>query len=87
MKRTIAFLSLAAISALVVAACSDSMPAPGYTQSRAIDQDIDATHVVGPTTTSPAFTAKNPLQTLTPWRNEEKIDTTNRAEQTGQIPQ
>jgi hypothetical protein len=87
MKRTIAFLSLAAISVLALAACSDAVPAPGYTQSRAIDQDIDATHVVGPTTTSPAFTAKNPLPTLTPWRNEERIDTTNRAEQTGQIPQ
>jgi hypothetical protein len=87
MKRTIAFMSLAAISALALAACSDSVPTPGYAQGRAIDQDIDATHVVGPTTTSPAFTAKNPLATLTPWRNEEKIDTTNRAEQTGQIPQ
>ena len=56
MKRTIAFLSLAAISALALAACSDSVPTPTYGQSRAIDQDIDATHVVGPTTTSPAFT-------------------------------
>lgn len=87
MKRTIAFLSLAMISVLALPACSDAIPTPGYTQSRAINQDIDATHVVGPTTTSPAFTAKSPLPTLTPWRNEEKIDATNRVEQTGQIPQ
>jgi hypothetical protein len=87
MKRTAVFLSLAAMSMLALNACSDAVPTPGYTQSRAIDQDIDATHVVGPTTTSPAFTAKNPLQVLTPWRNEERIDTTNHAEQTGQIPQ
>jgi hypothetical protein len=87
MKRTAVFLSLSAIWILALAACSDSAPVPGYTQGRAINQDIDATHVVGPTATSPAFTAKSPLQTLTPWRNEEKIDTTNRVEQTGQIPQ
>jgi predicted small secreted protein len=87
MKRTVALMSLAVISALSLAACSDAVPTPGYGQGRAIDQDIDATHVVGPTTTSPAFTAKNPPATLTPWRNEEKIDTSNRAEQTGQIPQ
>jgi hypothetical protein len=87
MKRTIVFLSIAAMGMLPLAACSDAPAASGYTQSRAIDQDIDATHVVGPTATSPAFTAKNPLQTLTPWRNEETIDTTNRVEQTGQIPQ
>jgi hypothetical protein len=87
MKRAIAFSSLAGISLLALAACSDHVPAPVYGQSRAIDQDIDATHVVGPTTTSPAFTAKNPEPVLTPWRNEEKIDTTNQAEQMGQIPQ
>lgn len=90
MKRTAVFLPAVfsiGISAFALAACADNVPAPSYTQSRAINQDIDATHVVGPTTTSPAFTAKNPEPTLTPWRNEEKIDTTNRAEQTGQIPQ
>ena len=86
MKRTAIFLSLAAMPLLALNACSDAGPAPGYAQSRAIDQDIDATHVVGPTTTSPAFTAKTPPQVLTPWRNEERIDTTNHAEQTGQIP-
>ena len=85
MKRTVVFLLGGA--ALALLGCGDHSPAPGYAQSRAINQDIDATHVVGPTPTSPAFTAKNPLQTLTPWRNEEKIDTTNHSEQTGQLPQ
>jgi hypothetical protein len=87
MKRTIAFSSLAGMSLLALAACSDNVPAPSYGQGRAIDQDIEATHVVGPTTTSPAFTERNPAPTLTPWRNEEKIDTKNQVEQTGQIPQ
>ncbi len=87
MKRTVAFLSLAGMSLLALAACSDAVPAPTYGQGRAINQDIEATHVVGPTATSPAFTERNPTPTLTPWRNEEKIDTTNQVEQTGQIPQ
>ena len=87
MKRTIAFLFLVGMSTLALAACSDDVPAPSFGQSRAIDQDIEATHVVGPTTTSPAFTERNPTPTLTPWRNEEKIDTKNQIEQTGQIPQ
>jgi hypothetical protein len=86
MKRTVA-LSLAGMSLLALAACSDAMPAPTYGQGRAINQDIEATHVVGPTATSPAFTERNPTPTLTPWRNEEKIDTTNHVEQTGHIPQ
>jgi len=84
MKRTAFFV---AISLLALAGCSGPVPPAGYDQSRAIGQDIDATHVVGPTVTSPSFTERNPTPTLTPWRNEEKIDTTNRAEQTGQIPQ
>jgi hypothetical protein len=87
MKRTVAFLSLAGISLLALAACADNVPTPGFTQGRAIDQDIEATHVVGPTVTSPAFTAHDPTPTLVPWRNEENIDTKNQAEQTGQIPQ
>ncbi|HWE74286.1 MAG TPA: hypothetical protein VG328_14065 [Stellaceae bacterium] len=87
MKRAAAFLSLAGISLIGLAACAGNVPAPSYTQGRAIDQDITATHVVGPTVTSPAFTERNPTPTLIPWRNEEKIDATNRAEQTGQIPQ
>jgi hypothetical protein len=85
MKRTAVFLL--GTAGLTLIGCGDHSLAPGYAQSRAIDQDIDATHVVGPTPTSPAFTAKSPLQTLTPWRNEEKIDTTIRREQTGQLPQ
>ena len=87
MKRTIVFSSLAGISLLALAACADDTPAPVYGQGRAIDQDIAATHVVGPTVTSPAFTERNPTPSLIPWRNEENIDTTNQAEQTGQIPQ
>jgi hypothetical protein len=85
MKRTVAFLSLG-VSLLALAACSDDVPAPAYGQGRAINQDIEATHVVGPTVSSPAFTERNPTPTLTPWRNEEKIDSTNQVQQTGQIP-
>jgi hypothetical protein len=87
MKRTVAFVSLAGMSLIVLAACSDAVPAPTYGQDRAIDQDIEATHVVGPTATSPAFTERSPTPSLVPWRNEENIDTTNKVEQTGQIPQ
>ena len=87
MKRTIAFLFLAGMSSLALAGCADDAPPPAFGQSRAIDQDIEATHVVGPTVSSPAFTERNPTPTLTPWRNEEKIDTKNQIEQTGQIPQ
>jgi PBP1b-binding outer membrane lipoprotein LpoB len=77
---------IAGLSALALAGCANHVPAPSYTQSRAIDQDIDATHVVGPTTISPAFTQKDTAPTLTPWRNEENIDS-QRTEQTGQLPQ
>ena len=83
MKRTAVFVI--GISGLALAACADHVPAPGYAQSRAIDQDIEATHVVGPTVTSPAFTQKVPAPALTPWRAEETIDL--RKEQTGQLPQ
>jgi hypothetical protein len=86
MKRTVA-LSLAGMSLLALAACADAVPAPIYEQGRAINQDIEATHVVGPTVSSPAFTERNPTPTLIPWRNEEKIDSTNQVQQTGQIPQ
>ena len=82
MKRTALFI---AMSLLALAGCSGPVPAPGYDQSRAIDQDIEATHVVGPTATSPAFTQKVPSPALTPWRAEETIDL--RKEQTGQLPQ
>jgi hypothetical protein len=87
MKRTVAFLSLAGILLLALAACADNVPTPDYTQGRAIDQDITAIHVVGPTVSSPAFTARDPTPTLIPWRNEENIDATSHAEQAGQIPQ
>jgi hypothetical protein len=73
-----------ACSLLVLAGCADRAPTPSFAQSRAIDQDIDATHVVGPTTTSPAFTAHVAAPALTPWRNEETID--SRREQTGELP-
>jgi len=85
MKGTVAFLSLAVVSVFALAACSHAVPAPGYTQSRAINQDIEATHVVGPTTTSPAFTQKTPAPALTPWRAEETIDL--QRQQIGQLPQ
>jgi hypothetical protein len=86
MKPAVGFLPLGVLI-LALAACSDNVPAPTYGQGRAINQDIEATHVVGPTTTSPAFTERNPTPSLIPWRNEEKIDSTNKIEQTGQIPQ
>jgi hypothetical protein len=84
MKPTLAIF--VGLSTLALAACTDAVPAPTYAQSRAIDQDIEATHVVGPTATSPSFTQPEPNQALTPWRNEEMIDQ-RKAEQTGQLPQ
>jgi hypothetical protein len=84
MKRTAAIV--VGILALAAAGCGDRVPTPGYVQGRAIDQDIDATHVKGPMVTSPAFTQKDTAPALTPWRNEETIDR-YRAEQTGQLPQ
>lgn len=91
MKRAAAFSSLAGLlfagsSLLALAACADNVPTPGFTQGRAIDQDIDATHVVGPTATSPAFTAHDPTPTLVPWRNEENVDAKNQADQASQVP-
>jgi len=82
MKRTAAIFAV--FAALALAGCADDAPTPGYAQSRAISQDIDATHVVGPTTTSPAFTQKVTAPTLTPWRNEESIDL--RRQEQGQLP-
>jgi hypothetical protein len=84
MKGTSAVLSLAVTSMFALAACSHAVPTPTYTQSRAINQDIEATHVVGPTTTSPAFTQKTPAPALTPWRGEETIDL--QRQQIGQLP-
>ena len=63
---------LAAMTALALAGCSSSVPTPAFSSNRAIDQDIAATHVVGPTTTSPALTQVDTTPTtLTPWRNEQ----------------
>lgn len=64
------------VLALAVAGCAD-VPLRQYSdssQSRAIDTDIDATHVVGPTTTSPARNEADPSMALAPWRGEETID-------------
>ena len=44
---------LGTMAALALAGCGSSVPTSSYYQSRAIDQDIAATHVFGPTTTSP----------------------------------
>ena len=82
MKRTAGFLLAGA--ALALFGCGDHAPAPGYAQSRAINQDIEATHVVGPTGTSPAFTQKVPSPALTPWRAEETNDLGR--QQTSQLP-
>jgi hypothetical protein len=82
MKRT-AVIALVA-GALSLPACSDHVPGPAYTQSRAINQDIEATRVVGPTTTSPGFTQKIPSPALTPWRAEETNDLGR--QQTSQLP-
>jgi hypothetical protein len=82
MKRT-AVIALG-VAALSLPACSDHVPEPAYTQSRAINQDIEATHVVGPTTSSPGFTQKIPSPALTPWRAEETSDLGR--QQTSQLP-
>ncbi len=65
---------LVVLAALVVAGCVLKEPRLQYAQSRAIDTDIDATHVVGPTMTSPARTQTDASPTLAPWRNEEQTD-------------
>jgi hypothetical protein len=82
MKRT-AVIALG-VASLSLPACSDHVPEPAYTQSRAINQDIEATHVVGPTTSSPGFTQKIPSPALTPWRAEETNDLGR--QQTSQLP-
>ena len=82
MKRTAVLLLGSATLSLL--GCNDQVPAPAYTQSRAINQDIEATHVVGPTTTSPGFTQKVPSPALTPWRAEETNDVGR--QQTSQLP-
>ncbi len=85
MKRTIA-LFIVGISTLGVIGCSDAVPTPGYGQSRAIDQDIDATHAGMPSLASPTAANTDPSPSPLPWRNEEQMDQ-QKAEQTGQAPQ
>ena len=65
---------LVVLAALALAGCVLTEPRPQYAQSRAIDVDIDATHVVGPPSTSQARTTIDPPTTITPWRNEERVD-------------
>ena len=64
----------ACLALLVLAGCATDRPRLQIAQSRAIDTDIDATHVVGPTSTSPARTQSDVPPTLAPWRNEEVTD-------------
>jgi hypothetical protein len=65
---------LVVLAALALAGCVLKEPRPQYAQSRAIDVDIDATHVVGPTSISPARTTADPPTAIAPWRNEEHVD-------------
>ncbi len=84
MKPSIAAI-LVLITGPALSSCTNAVPTPVYSQSSAIDQDVRATHVVGPTTTSPAFTEQDPSPAIAPWHNEELVDR-QRAEQTGQLP-
>jgi hypothetical protein len=89
MKRAAAvFLGIAAlgIAALGLAGCAGAVPAPTYAQSRAIDQDIDATHAGIPSLGAPVAGSESNVFTPVPWRNEEEVDR-QKAEQTGQLPQ
>lgn len=88
MKRTVVlFAGFVGLASLALAGCSGGTTAsPGYTQSRAIDQDIDATHAGMPSLASPTVATEDRDPSPQPWRNEEQIDQ-QRAEQTGQLPQ
>ena len=56
------------LAVFVLAGCaSDGLP-PQISQSRAIDTDIDATHVVGPVPMNSASPS------TAPWRGEEDTD-------------
>ena len=79
-RRVVVFVM--GICAGCIAGCSDRVPAPSYGQSRAIDQDIDATHANMPALASPS--AVNNVSPFS-WRNEEQID--QQRTQTGQLPQ
>ena len=85
MKRSVA-LFVVGISALGLIGCSDAVPTPGYGQSRAIDQDIDATHAGMPSLASPTAANAERSPSPPPWRNEEQMDQ-QKAEQSGQLPQ
>jgi hypothetical protein len=59
MKGSIAVVAIVALidvaGLLALGACANApTPDPGYTQSRAIDQDIDATRDAGPVPTAPS---------------------------------
>jgi hypothetical protein len=87
MKRTaVFFVGCVGFAALSVAGCSAPASAPGYTQSRAIDQDIDTTHANMPSLSSPNLATEDRDPSPQPWRNEEQMDR-QRSEQTGQLPQ
>lgn len=87
MKRTAVFFAgFVGLAASGLAGCSSGTPTPGYTQSRAIDQDIDATHANMPALASPTLATEDRDPSPQPWRNEEQIDQ-QRSEQTGQLPQ
>jgi hypothetical protein len=66
----------AAAAGFALAGCAGNFSTPSYSENRAIDQDIASTHVVGPTTTSPAFTQENTAlpTTLAPWHNEQLVE-------------
>jgi hypothetical protein len=70
---------LLGVIVIALAGCAGGPPRQysESSQSRAIDTDIDATHVVGPTTTSPARSETDPSMAVAPWRDEETIDHLN----------
>ena len=59
---------LASLVVLLLAACASDEPRAQIAQSREIDTDIDATHVVGPPPTNDASPS------AAPWRGEEDVD-------------
>jgi hypothetical protein len=70
MNRTGSRLLLG-LTVLALAGCAGAEPQ--YAQGNAIDADIAATHIVGPTLTSPAKTETNPSIAMAPWRDEEVV--------------
>jgi len=89
MNRTVVVF-VVGIFAACLAGCSAQVPAgapapPSYGQSRAIDQDIDATHAGMPALASPSASNEERDVSPLPWRNEEQMD--QQRAQTGQLPQ